>query len=392
MPEEQNDTQKRGEDSPSAQGEKAEEGGKPEQQGDLKAIAARGFVIVWQDKMAGEDSEKQGAEGEDKGKEDEKKSHKKKPDEDKEKKKFRWTPLKIGLLVAILLLIIVIGVLIYIHESHYESTDDAYTVGYIHQIASRVNGTVIEVAVDDNERVKRGQVLVRLDPRDFQVQVDKAQADYDRAKADFERIKDLRNDIAISKQDYDQSDTTTRTAKANLDDARNQLSYCTITAPTDGTVGNKTVQTGNRVTVGGSLLNVIESIWVVANFKETQVGQMRVGQKVTIDVDEISDHEFSGTIDSFSPGTGSSFALLPPDNATGNFTKIVQRVPVKILFDPDSIHNYEERLVPGLSAEPTVDLTSQPQDKKTAERREHNEPSRDNGENQAPPPDAPAHG
>jgi membrane fusion protein (multidrug efflux system) len=372
-----------------------EQEGQPEQQGDLKAIAQRGFVIVWQDKKAGDDAEKKGEEGEGKSEDDksgdDKKDDKKKADEGHEKNKFQWTPLKIALLVGIVLLLTVVGVIFYIHESHYESTDDAYTAAYVHQIASRVNGTVIEVAVDDNQSVKRGQVLVRLDPRDFQVQVDKAQADYDRAKADFDRIKDLRNDIAISKQDYDQSDTNLRTAEANLDDARNQLSYCTITAPTDGTIGNKTVQTGNRVTVGGSLVNVVESIWVIANFKETQVGQMRVGQKATINVDEISDHSFTGTIDSFSPGTGSSFALLPPDNATGNFTKIVQRVPVKILFDPDSIPNYEERLVPGLSVEADVDLTSPPQDKATPERREHDEPDRNSGENQAPPPNTPAH-
>jgi membrane fusion protein (multidrug efflux system) len=390
--------------TPSAEERKAQEEQqkKEEQQGDLKAIAQRGFVIVWQDKTAGEDAEKQG--GDAKGKEGggEKKDEKKgdgekgegsKPDKEGEKKKgFHWTPLKVALLVGGLLLILVVGVLFYIHESHYESTDDAYLAAYVHQISSRVNSTVIEVAVDDNQSVKRGQVLVRLDPRDFQVQVDKAQADYDRAIADFNRIRALRDDIAISKQDYDQSDTSVQTAKANLEDAKNQLSYCTITAPTDGTVGNKSVQTGNRVTVGGALMSVVQSIWVVANFKETQVGAMRVGQKATIQVDEVADHTFTGTIDSFSPGTGSTFALLPPDNATGNFTKIVQRVPVKILFDPDSLRNYEERLVPGLSCEPTVDLTSEPQDKDTPEKREHNEPDRDGREHRAPPPDAPAHG
>jgi membrane fusion protein (multidrug efflux system) len=301
----------------------------------------------------------------------------KKDDGHEEKREpFKWTPLKITGLALLIIIVVVVGIIFYIYESHHESTDDAYTAAYIHTIASRVAGTVIQVAVDDNEHVKRGQVLVRLDPRDYQVQLDKAQADFDRAKADFDRVELLKGNIAISQQDYDQTDTNMRDAKAELDDARDQLSYCTITAPAEGTVGNKTVQTGNRVVVGGALMDVVQSIWVVGNFKETQVGRMRVGQRVEITVDEIPDHTFYGWVESFSPGTGSSFALLPPDNATGNFTKIVQRVPVKILFDPDSIHNYEERLVPGLSVEANVDISSVPQKDNTPERREHNEPDR----------------
>jgi len=216
------------------------------------------------------------------------------------------------------------------------------------------------VAVDDNEFVKKGQVLVRLDPRDFQVQVDKARADYKRAKADFDRVNALRatfnGDVAISKQEADQMEANLGVAKAALDDALDQLNYCTITAPEDGYVGNKTVQTGNRVAVGTVLMSVVQDVWVVANYKETQVGDMVKGQKVSISIDEISGHTFTGTIDSFSPGSGSVFALLPPENATGNFTKIVQRVPVKIRFDHESIQGYEQRLVPGLSVETDVTL------------------------------------
>ncbi|MEI9998092.1 MAG: HlyD family secretion protein [Verrucomicrobiota bacterium] len=292
-------------------------------------------------------------------------------DKEKEKKPFRWTPLKIAAVVVLGLAIVIGGVIVYFYASTHESTDDAYTAAYVHTISSRVNGTVIEVTVDDNDQVKQGEVLVRLDPRDYQVQVDKAQAEYDRAKADFARVEALKGDIAISEQDYDQTDSAMRVAKANLDDANNQLSYCTITAPADGVVGNKTVQTGNRVVVGGALMSVVESVWVVANFKETQVGKMRDGQRVKIIVDEIPDHPFYGWIDSLSPGSGATFALLPPDNATGNFTKIVQRVPVKVRFDPSTTHNYEERLVPGLSVEAEVDLTSEPQKKGEPEKRWH---------------------
>ncbi len=269
---------------------------------------------------------------------------------------------KLGLAIGLGLTVLAGATAYLIYTSYHETTDDAYTTGHVHDISSRVAGTVVEVAVDDNQAVKKGEVLVRLDPCDFQVQVDKAQADYNRAKADFDRVQALHQsfsgDVAISKQEYDQMEANLGEAKAALDDAKNQLSYCTITAPEDGVVGDKTVQTGNRVAVGTVLMSVVQDLWVVANYKETQVGEMVKGQPVTVSVDEISGHTFTGHIDSFSPGSGSIFALLPPENATGNFTKIVQRVPVKILLDPDSTRGYESRLVPGLSVETDVSLTA----------------------------------
>ena len=247
-----------------------------------------------------------------------------------------------------------------VHAAYHETTDDAYTAGNVHNISSRVDGTVLEVAVDDNQFVRKGQVLARLDPRDFQVQVDKARAAYNRAKADFDRVTALRGtlngDIAISKQEADQMEANLGVAKATLDDALDQLDYCTITAPADGFIGDRTVRTGNRLAVGTVLMSVVEDVWVVANYKETQVGKMLKGQQVSVAVDEISGHTFTGRIDSFSPGSGSVFALLPPENATGNFTKIVQRVPVKIRLDRESMRGYEDRLVPGLSVETDVSL------------------------------------
>ena len=267
---------------------------------------------------------------------------------------------KLGLgALAGLLVLAAVGAYLY-HASYHQTTDDAYTTGHVHNISSRVAGTVIEVAVDDNQFVHKGDVLVRLDPRDFQVQVDKAQADFDRAKADFDRVESLRHtysgDVAISKQEFDQMKANVDVARAALNDALDQLSYATITAPEDGFVGDKTVETGERVAVGTVFMSVVQDVWVVANYKETQVGEMVPGQKVRIDVDEIAGHTFTGTVDSFSPGSGSVFALLPPENATGNFTKIVQRVPVKIRFDASSVRGYERRLVPGLSVEADVTL------------------------------------
>jgi membrane fusion protein (multidrug efflux system) len=223
-----------------------------------------------------------------------------------------------------------------------------------------VTGTVIAVLVDDNEFVRQGQVLVKLDPRDYQVKVDEARSSYIKDKAAYDRQNVVKGDGAISQDIYDQSQASITSDKAALDDALDQLSYCTIRAPTDGYIGAKAVELGNRVDVGGQLMDVIQDVWVVANFKETQLGLMLPGQRVAINVDAIPSHPFYGWIDSFSPGSGTVFALLPSDNATGNFTKIVQRVPVKIVFDRESIRGYEDRLVAGLSVEISVDLKSVP--------------------------------
>jgi membrane fusion protein (multidrug efflux system) len=123
-------------------------------------------------------------------------------------------------------------------------------------------------------------------------------------------------------------------ASAQVRNAKLQLSYTTVYAPTDGRVSQKTLETGQRVQMGQAGLSISEpDVWVVANFKETQMGRIRPGQPVEITMDALPSHKFTGHVDSFQSGTGAVFALLPPDNATGNFTKIVQRVPVKIVFD-----------------------------------------------------------
>jgi membrane fusion protein (multidrug efflux system) len=272
------------------------------------------------------------------------------------KKGFKWTPLKIFLLVIVALILIAVAVYYIIYSVGHETTDDAYTTGFTHQISSRVTGNVTQLLIVDNQRVRQGQVLLQLDPTDYKVALERAQADYNNAKADFDRVEAFKNDVAISKQDYDQTQKNLDVAKANFDDARNQLDYCTIRSPSDGYIGNRTVEVGNRVLVGGALMAVVQDVWVEANYKETQLGKMRKNQHVVITIDAIPDHQFQGHIDSFSPGTGSAFALLPSDNATGNFTKIVQRVPVKILFEPDSIRDFRNRLFPGLSVETAVTL------------------------------------
>jgi membrane fusion protein (multidrug efflux system) len=319
-------------------------------QGDVVIVGPRAQIHIEQGGDKKDGDKKEGENGDKKGGDDKKNG--------KEKKKFKWTPLKIILLVLVVLAIVIVAVIYILYALAHEETDDAYTTGYVHQISSRVTSNVIELDIVDNEFVHQGQVLVRLDPRDFQVIVDKAQSDYDRAQADFARENQLLKSGAVSQQEYDQVKATLGVTKSALDDAKNQLSYSTIVAPEDGIVGNKTVETGNRLAQSTVLMSVVQEVWVVANYKETQVGQMVPGQEVNIRVDEIPGHTFTGRVDSLSPGSGSTFALLPPQNATGNFTKIVQRVPVKIRFDLDSMRGYEKRLVPGLSVETDVAMTA----------------------------------
>ena len=136
-----------------------------------------------------------------------------------------------------------------------------------------------------------------------------------------------------------------------------QLSYTTIGAPVAGRLGKRGVEVGQRVSPGQALLGLVgEDSWIIANFKEGQLSKMRTGQPVTLTVDAIKGHKFIGRVDSLSAGTGAKFALLPPDNATGNFTKIVQRVPVKIVLNAESMRGYEDRLRPGLSADVEVSV------------------------------------
>ena len=170
------------------------------------------------------------------------------------------------------------------------------------------------------------------------------------------------------------------TAKAGIEDAKLQLSYCWVLAPCDGRVSRKTVEVGQRLSPGQSLLAITENnVWVLANLKETQLEHVRVGQRVRLPVDAFPDHPFTGKVDSIQAGSGATYSLLPPDNATGNFTKIVQRVPVKLTFDNDSIKGYENLVVPGLSVVPVIEIES------TSDRGDHvtkDNPAPPKGKNQ----------
>ncbi|KAF3887037.1 MULTISPECIES: HlyD family secretion protein [Nostocales] len=402
------------------------------------------------------------------------------------------------------------------YASSHQETDNAQVAGHIHQVSSRIPGTVSQVLVNDNQLVQPGQLLVKLDPRDYQskvqqataalqnarrqaeaaqanialasetttakttqaqgdvsgalaaistataavqeaqagipaaqaevkvaeagvptaqAQVAQADANLQKAQADYNRYNTLYQQGAIARQQLDtakaaydvasaqksaatqavqqaqarlaaarvgvakaqsqlaqaQEGVVSAQAKlaaskgglqqatasgkqttvnrsqfeaakaaiaqteASLKDAQLQLSYTNITAPASGHIGRKTVEVGNRIQAGTPLMAIVSNeYWLVANFKETQLEDMKPGQEVEIKLDAFPHHTFVGHVDSISPASGAQFALLPPDNATGNFTKIVQRVPVKIVFEPKSIKGYEARITPGMSADVSV--------------------------------------
>ena len=345
----------------------------------------------------------------------------------------------------------------------HEQTNDATVAGNVYPIASKIIGTVQTVEVEDNQEVKAGQPLVKLDPSDEQAKIEQAQAalatakqqaaaaqenialseqnnvaqntqtegsindaqagiqssqaqlkqvdaELNKLKIDYQRYRTLNQEGAVSNQQYDsakaaydealaqhqaaeqaiaqaqakftqaqggQQQTAANKiqievarsnyaaaqaqvaqAQASLKQAQLQLSYTSLNAPIAGRVGNKNVEVGQQIQPGSPLMAIVpDRSWITANFKETQLTQMQPGQKVSIALDAFPGKTFSGTVNSLSPASGADFALLPPDNATGNFTKVVQRIPVKITFDPQSIKGYENRITQGMSATVTVDLS-----------------------------------
>jgi membrane fusion protein (multidrug efflux system) len=355
-------------------------------------------------------------------------------------------------LLAVLLVAVVLGIapaIRYYNEfSTHVSTDDAYVDGTVALVSTRVSGTVSAVYVEDNWTVKRGDLLVTLDPRDFQVRVDQAEAQLARAKQtvdemfaqikaaeagqslaesqakqaklDFDRAEQLRKAGIVSTEFYDQAVTAYREGQANvalaqhevtqaqaalggpvvdhaafadsgnddssattqaarsqeesLDDSRYDrpvvqqalseleqakldLAYTKITAPFDGVITHKNVHVGHRVQPGEPLMAEVPThhLYLNANFKETQLTYVRVGQKATIAADIYPGFTYHGHIDSISMGTGAAFSLLPPENATGNWVKVVQRIPVKIVLDEEPPADKPLRL--GLSVDASVDIS-----------------------------------
>jgi len=335
------------------------------------------------------------------------------------------------------------------HAATHVSTDNAYVQADMAQITPRVHGTVIDVLIHENWWVKPGQVLVRLDTRDYEVRLNEAkaaltraresvdqlfaavavaderrratqaqiqtaqaevavaQAEFHQAELDFHRAQQLAEEQIIPAQRFDQAKTqydaarsrlhakqqqleeakqneTTRKretdqaraalgntvtdersehslvkqAEAAVHEAELNLSYCTLVAPMEGMVSRKAIEVGQRVQPGQALMALLplHKVYIEANYKETQLTHVRVGQPVEIRADVYPDHVYHGTVESLSGGTGAAFSLLPPENATGNWVKVVQRLPVKITLTEPPPPDLPLRV--GLSVEASIDISN----------------------------------
>jgi membrane fusion protein (multidrug efflux system) len=363
---------------------------------------------------------------------------------EKEKEKQRRHGHKKSLAMILLSMVIAIGAVVLYFYLEYKkthiSTDDAFVDGRIHLVASKVPGTVRALHIRDNEHVKNGQLLLELDPADYEVKVAEARADLEiektslseihksvetarkrlaeidasleaaranlelqkanleLARVDLQRAEFLVGKGAIPKQQYDNAKTkydvtvaqaraaadqvkqseasvqtqvaviqqtessvlpqeaTIRQKEAALRTAELNLSYTKLYAPAEGYVTRRTVEVGNQIQVTQPLMAVVplaqQSIWITANYKETQLTHVKPGQKVEIKVDTYPGKVFHGTVNSIMAGTGAVFSLFPPENATGNFVKVVQRIPVKIVLDPGADPGHLLRI--GMSVRPTI--------------------------------------
>ncbi|MDD4933412.1 MAG: HlyD family secretion protein [Methylacidiphilaceae bacterium] len=236
-----------------------------------------------------------------------------------------------------------------------ETTDDAFITGHIIRVSPKVAGHVVGYHIDDNMDVKKGQPLIEIDPRDYQARVALAQANRDWADTEWKRMAQLVRSASVSQLQLDGAWAAKLSTEAYLRLTQLQLGYTHVFAPEDGRITQRTVEKGQYVQVGETLFSIVPSnVWVVANYKETQVTLIRPGQTVLFRIDAYPDHRYKGHVDSLQRGSGAQFSLLPPENATGNYVKVVQRVPVKILFD-EPIRT-GETVGPGMSVVPSVQV------------------------------------
>ncbi len=316
------------------------------------------------------------------------------------------------------------GVFYWRHARRFESTDDAFIAGHVTTVSPQVAGRVMEVPVADNQMIRQGDVLLRIDPANYRTrleaaraaldtarrnldeavsqegaarataeasgaQVASAQATSDNAEKERGRYDKLLSQRVVAQEAKDNADTAARTSRAALDVARKRyaadqaqvalaaagidtarakvgeaqaavdqaaldLAHTEVHARVSGRVTNKAVEPGDYLQSGQGVMSLVQpDVWVVANFKETQLTGMRPGQAALVEVDAFPDREIKAHVDSIQHGTGAAFSLLPPENATGNYVKVVQRVPVKIVFDEPDL-GADLTLSPGMSVVPVV--------------------------------------
>ncbi len=311
---------------------------------------------------------------------------------------------KMPLWLIITIAVVALGAVVYfVHDAlRFQSTDDAYIETTTVSVAPKVSGEVVEVLVTDNQYVREGDVVARIDDVDYKIKLEQAEAKYERtllnqknakatfnarqtdievAKKDLDRYKSLYEKGAVSKQTLDNAqakydsavaghtsaeqgvfsskkdrvaDADLKEIKAQRDWAAQQLKYTEIVAPQSGFVTSRRVEKGMYAQVGSPLFVIVpDNVWVVANFKENQLTNMKEGQPVDIKIDTYPNKVFKGEVESIQRSSGAKSSLFPPENAVGSFVKIVQRIPVKIVFTED-YDRVQYKVIPGMSVVPKV--------------------------------------
>ena len=318
--------------------------------------------------------------------------------------KNKLSTKKYWLIFGVVIVLIIAGFLIF-ESTKYQTTDDAYVETTTVSVSPKVSGQIVKVLVKDNQQVKAGEVVAVIDKVDYEVKLQQAKAAYDRAllnqqnahanlnaanseielaKKDVERYQNLYKAGAVSKQTLDKAVThlesiqarqitaeqaifsanpsqASKVADAELNVLKAQkraaelaLEYTDIIAPIDGTVSGKKVEVGMMVQPGSPLFVIVPNdVWVIANYKETQIRGMKKGMPVDIKIDSYPNKVFKGEIDSIQRSSGAKSSLFPPENAVGSFVKIVQRIPVKIVFT-ETINPEEYQIIPGMSVVPKI--------------------------------------
>lgn len=273
--------------------------------------------------------------------------------------------MKKNILIALAAVASIVAIYFVYDHLMFVSTDNAQIDGHFVMLAAKVGGYVTDVKVVEGQKVKKGDILAEIDSRDYDNTLRQTasnlislEAKKKDAESSFRRISQLYSKGVVAQQQYDTTSANFAESKANYDaisaqvaQAKLNLESTKIRAPSDGFIAKKSVEVGQLATPGVPLIGFVdaEERWVTANFKETEIGRIRIGAPVTIDIDALDGPNFHGKVVSVSSATGATFTLLPPDNSSGNFTKVVQRVPVKIQMEDLKPEDFEKLRV-GLSA------------------------------------------
>lgn len=274
----------------------------------------------------------------------------KKPKMDPEKRKKLLKT--IGIAAAILGTLWLINEIVF--RMTHVSTNNAQIEGEFYYVTPKVGGMIKEVYVKSNDMVEKGQKLVALDTTDYEISKTNVSANYDKAKGDYDRINQLYQQGMVSKQEYEHAKAAYESAQSAYARENQNISYTNLTSPAKGMIGKKNAEPGQVIAPGQSLMVVVplDGLYVVANIKETEIGKIKQGQDVEVTIDAFKGKHFKGKVASIGAATGAKFSLLPPDNAAGNFVKVVQLIPIKILFEGDDVAKYPAR--PGMSVEVVI--------------------------------------